>query len=102
MNILEQTQYEIRRYVEEYYPPQASKALVMFSNEYNDEGYDVAVQLVLVYDKDDNELVPPKGRSIEARQNLPECWEYIRDFNDRYYEDRTGELNYCKDLVVEL
>lgn len=102
MSVLEQTQHEVRRYVEEYYPPQANKALVMFSNEYNDEGYDVAVQLILVYDKNDNELVPLKGKSIEARQNLPECWEYIRDYHDRCYEDKTRDINHCEDLVVVL
>ena len=73
-----------KEYAKEFYPKTASSMLISLSSEYNDETYDYRIGFVVVYDKDGEELLPLKGKSVEAREqafDLPnpyegnECWE---------------------------
>ena len=82
-------------WVQKNYPKTAVSALVMFSSEYDDNYYSNEIQTVLVYDKDGNELLPLKEKSVTARKSLP----------DMYYltsNDGEGTREPLDDLVVLL
>lgn len=73
---------KIREYIQQYYPEGASSVLVSYNSEYNDNTYDVSVQYVAVYDKDQNELLPLKDKAREARSQ----WSNIFHCNDGGYD----------------
>jgi hypothetical protein len=80
---------QIIDHVKKYYPNTANRALLLLDSEYDDEYYNNKVKTILVFDKEGNELVPTKGKSLEAR-NIP----YIGDL------EQTNQ--YLEDIVVYL
>ncbi len=71
---------EIREYIKNYYPSTATTVLVQYNSEYNDEGYDVSVQYVAVYDREQQELLPLKDKAREARDKWAEV--FFTESND--------------------
>lgn len=70
----------IKDYIFSYYPANAHAVIVSYNSEYNDQGYDAKVHYVAVYDVDQNELLPLKGKEREARDKWVDVF-YIDDSN---------------------
>jgi len=61
---------QYRTFVKKYYPSNAALIEVVIDSEYNDEGYDVSFQNLLVYDGHGDELVPLKETRDKCRSEM--------------------------------
>lgn len=78
-----------RDFVRAYYPSSAAIAEVLIDSEYNDSTYDNQVQMVVVYDKNGDELVPNKGTAKRCREEMR-----LLGVPDSRYETRDPEESF--------
>lgn len=64
---------ELTSYVNQYYlKDKAISAELIYDSEYNDSTYDNKLRYILVRDAEGNELLPLRGKEIDARINIPD------------------------------
>lgn len=68
------------KHIKEYYPKNAHKANISLNSEYDDSDYNYTLSYLVVFDKEENELVPITGKSIEARAEFSKLG--IPDYED--------------------
>lgn len=81
----------VQNHINKYYPIAAVKVTVLVDSEYNDEGYDNKYVGLVVFDKDNNELPPIKGKSLEARESFINNAPYCGYSDDEFPEEAENE-----------
>jgi hypothetical protein len=78
---------EVKKWVTKYFPKTANRVQVLLNMEYNDEGYDFRGCTPIVFDAEGNELVPSKGKSIEARNESSNWYSETLGLSSSSYDN---------------